>query len=127
MKAQTPEQFYMRHRAVLKLAVQIGVVEFLHRHKDLAQPVAEIAGACRDALVGQTGDTTLLTTAIQHEMGLGQLSPTEQLLVLNLIETVTQGIRAYFVEQDIVPATVLLRVSEICGWIADVAAMQVAR
>ena len=38
MQTQTPEQFYMRHRAVLKLAVQIGVVEFLHRHKDLAQP-----------------------------------------------------------------------------------------
>ena len=127
MKAQTSEQLYMRHRAVLKLAVQIGVVEFLHRHATLAQPVAVLAGACRETLVGQIGDTTLLTTAIQHEMGPGQLSPTEQLLVLNLIETVAQGIRTYFVEQDVVPTTVLLRVSEICGWIADAAVMQGAR
>ena len=126
MKPQTPEQLYMRHRAVLKLAVQVGVVEFLHRHKDLTQPVAEIAGACRDALVGQTGDMAFLVTAMKHEMTQAQMSPIEQLLVLNLMETLTQSIRTYFVEQDVIPATVLLRVSEICGWIADGAAMQVA-
>ena len=126
MKTQTPEQLYLRHRAVLKLAVQIGVVEFLHRHKALAQPVADIAAALRDELAGQTSDLDFLHTAVQQKMATMHLSSTEQLLVLNLMDALLQTMRMYFLDHDILPSQVLLRVSEVVGWIAEAAQMQVA-
>ena len=125
MKPQSPEQFYLRHRAVLKLAVQISVVEFLHRHKALAQPVRDITAALQDELIGQISDLDFFHTAVQQKMATMQLSPTEQLLVLNLIDALLQAMRTYFLEQDIVPLQVLLRVSEVFGWIAEAAKMQV--
>mgnify|MGYP001574713437 FL=1 len=126
MKPQTPEQLYLRHRAVLKLAVQIGVVEFLHRHKALAQPVADIAAALRDELAGQTSDLDFLNAAVQQKMATMHLVPTEQLLVLNLMDALLQTMRTYFLDHDILPSQVLLRISEVVGWIAEAAQMQVA-
>ena len=126
MKSQTPEQLYMRHRAVLKLAVQIGVVEFLHLHKALARPVADIAAALRDELVGQISDVDFLRTAVQHKMGTMRLVPTEQLLVLTLMDALIQTMHMSFLDDDILPSQVLLRISEVLGWIAEAAQMQVA-
>ena len=126
MAKPTPEQLYLRHRAVLKLAVQIGVAEFLHRHKALAQPVADIAAALRDELAGQTSDLDFLRAAVQQKMSALHLVPTEQLLVLNLMDVLLQTMRTYFVDHDILPSQVLLRISEVVGWITEAAQMQVA-
>ena len=126
MKTQTPGQLYMRHRAVLKLAVQIGVMEFLHRHKTFAQPVADIAATLRDELAGQTGDLGFLHTAVQRQMATMHLSPTEQLLILNLMDALVQTMRMYFLEQGIIPSQVFLPISDVFGWITEAARMQVA-
>ncbi len=126
MKIQTPGQLYMRHRAVLKLAVQIGVVESLHRHKTFAQPIADITAALRAELAGQTGDLGFLPTAVQRQMATMHLSPTEHLLILNLMDALVQTMRMYFLEQDIIPSQVLVHISDVFGWITEAARMQVA-
>lgn len=126
MAKQTPDQLYMRHRAVLKLAVQIGVVEFLHRHKELARPMVDISEALRDELVGQVHPLDFLREAVQQKMARTHIAPTAQLLILNLMDALVQTMRTYFVEQDVLPAQILVRVSEITGWIAEAAQRQVA-
>ena len=123
MKAQTPEQLYLRHRALLKLAVQIGVVEFVHRHKNLAPHIAQAGGICRDTLVGTSGDMPFIASMMQKEMTRAQISTTDQALILNLLETLSEVVRAYFIEKEILPAAVLLYVSDVCEWISEAAAL----
>lgn len=124
MAKPIPDQLYMRHRAALKLAVQIGVIEFLHRHKTLAPPVADIAGALRDELAGEAHPLAFLREAFQQKMLVGHLSPTEQLLVMNLVDVFVETIHAYFVERDAVSEQILVRTGEICGWIAEASQIQ---
>ena len=124
MKAQTPEQLYLRHRALLKLAVQIGVVEFLHRHKDLAPYIAQASGMCRDTLVGASGDMPFIASMVQKELLRAEISATEQALIVTLLETLADVVRAYFLEQEILPTAVLLYVSDVCEWISDAATLE---
>lgn len=126
MAKPTPEQVYMRHRAVLKLAVQIGVIEFLHRQKALAPLLADIAGAVRDELVGEAHPLDFLREALQHKMASAQVGTAEQLLIMNLMDVLVQTMREYFLEQDVISTQILVRVSEIAGWIAEAAHMKVA-
>ena len=123
MKAQTPEQLYLRHRALLKLAVQIGVVEFVHRHKGLAPHIAQAAGICRDTLVGTSGDMPFIAGMMQKELKRAGISATEQALIVTLLETLADVVRTYFLEQEILPAAVLLYVSDVCAWISDAATL----
>ena len=123
MKVQTPEQLYLRHRALLKLAVQIGVVEFVHRHKDLAPHIAQASGICRDTLVGTSGDMPFISSMMQKEMTRARISTTDQALIVNLLETLSEVVRAYFIEKEILPAAVLLYVSDVCEWISEAATL----
>ena len=126
MTPQTPEQLYLRHRTILKLAVQLSVVETLHRHKALAQPIAAIAEALQKELVGQERDIDFLRAVVQKKMATMLLSPTEQLLLLSLMETIVETMRSHFVDQGVIPTQVLLRISEVLGWIGEAAQMQSA-
>ena len=123
MKAQTPEQLYLRHRALLKLAVQIGVIEFVHRHKGLAPHIAQASGICRDTLVGTSGDMPFITGMVHKELMKAGISATEQALIVTLLETLSEVVRAYFLEKEILPTAVLLYVSDVCEWIAEAATL----
>jgi hypothetical protein len=123
----SPDAIYMRHRAVLKLAVQIGVIEFVHRHPALATPVAAIAAALRDELRGEAHDMGFLMTVVQHKLSMSALPPIEQLLVLNLVEALAQTMRDYFIAQDIVPSQVSLRLGDVFDWISQAAAIEMSR
>ena len=124
MKAQTPEQLYLRHRPLLKLAAQIVVVEFVHRHKDLAPHIAQASGICRDTLVGTSGDMPFISSMMQKEMTRARISTIDQALIVNLLETLSELVRAYFLEKEILPAAVLLYVSDVCEWISDAATLE---
>lgn len=124
MPTQSPGEFYMRHRATLKLAVQIVVVEFLHRHKDMAEQVAAIAITLQAELQGQSGDIAIFETVFKQKVLDLQLSPAGQLLFTSLGESLVEMIRNYIVERSGIPHETFMRLGDIAGWIAESARKQ---
>lgn len=118
-----PDEFYMRHRAALKLAVQIVVVEFLHRHQAMAEHVATIATALQQELAGHTGDMALFETLLQQKIVHLDLSPSGQLLLSGLAESLVEMARTYIIERGALPHDTLMRFSDMAGWIAESATM----
>src|SRR3990167_7571542 len=124
MPTQRPDDLYMRHRATLKLAVSIGVIEFLYRHPELATPVADIATAIHNEMGGQADDMGMLKVAMRRHMLALNIAAPEQLLLMNLADVLLQSMRIFFLEREVIPTQVRVRIGEIAGWVADTAAQQ---
>lgn len=122
---QTVETHLQRHKALMQVAVTIGVGRFLTEHPEQALLVWQVAHASGRAVKAGTIDLTQVVPTIQASLEReAQLDPDLRLLLQALVQAIALEVQVYL-DQARLPAEMMpVLVSEVLFWVEQTALMK---
>lgn len=108
------------HKALLGLAVTVGVGRVLSQHRSLAPLVYRLAQDVRTLTAGPL-DVTQLVPTIRGRIAALSLAPEDTLLLMSVADVVAEEVHAYVHQAQLLPEQVRLVVTELAGWIEEAA------
>ena len=123
----TPEEYFERYEHIIKLGVQVGVLQLLESNPTYADRVSTFAGYMKDYL--DEGDPTLtlakLEMVARERIDWSRFQPTEQLLVEAIITQVRAELenvlRANGLPEP--PEKVVMYAGKFLGWVQEASAI----
>ena len=118
----TPRQTYERHKALVQVAVQLGVAGVLREHRDWAAPLTQAVQGARQALTTEEVDLTTLVRFVAARLDLQRLTPEDQVLVQALAGAIQAELSALLADRSVlVPIETRALADEVLGWVESVA------
>ena len=118
------EDTLTRHKALLQIAVALGVGRFLAEQPQHAKLVYNVAHSARAILKDGTVDVTQIVPLVLEKLHASIRDPEVRLLLDTLLQAVAQEVQTYIKEAGIPPGTVPVLVSEVMKWIEQAASVR---
>ena len=113
-----------RHKTLVQLAVTIGVGRFLTESPQHTQLIYTVTHSARAILKDGTIDVTHIVPLVLDQLKHSVRDPEVRLLVEALVRAIAAEVQMYVADAKIPPGTVSVLISEVLGWIEQVAEMR---